>query len=284
VGIGAEFRLAYELDETVSVALWSGQLSVRDRSGAEREFSGSSALRLSQSGISKLPDEPVARQAETQDLAQHWAQASLTPVFLSSEPEGAILTIDGVESGRTPLSMMLSRGAHRVEFALSEFEPELRTLEVKGAERITETFALRRVELPEEGKVSAPLGPAALLARAQTSRKQGQYLEAARNYQMILSRFPSSSEAAATRLSLGDLQLSQLGAPEAALNSFRQYLTAGGALRQEASYGEIRALRALGRSEEARSLARKFSASYPQSGQAVSLRRWLESPEDSRAK
>jgi tetratricopeptide (TPR) repeat protein len=122
------------------------------------------------------------------------------------------------------------------------------------------------------------------LARAQTSRKQGQYLEAARNYQMILSRFPSSSEAAATRLSLGDLQLSQLGAPEAALNSFRQYLTAGGALRQEASYGEIRALRALGRSEEARSLARKFSASYPQSGQAVSLRRWLESPEDSRAK
>jgi hypothetical protein len=76
-------------------------------------------------------------------------------------------------------------------------------------------------------------------------------------------------------VSLGELQLSQLGDANAALRSFEAYLRGGGTLRQEASYGRIRALRRLGKLAEARAAAAAFMSTYPHSAQAATLRKEL---------
>lgn len=284
VGIGAEFITSYVADGAVSIALVAGELKLRQVNGVESAFSAPKSLIVGAGGMAKHSTSVTPLSVGSAHLMALWDQVSLTPIFIDTDPEGAQVTIDGVGSGSTPLSMMLDRGTHELAIFHEGYRPEQRTLDVKGAERVSETIALRSVAVEEEPKALPVEGPSELLMRAQTRRKQGQFGEAARLYQTIISRYPASNEAAATRLSLGELQLSQLGAPAPALDSFREYLKSGGPLRQEASYGEIRALRALGREEEARTLAKKFMASYPQSGQAVSLGRWLGSSEKSPSK
>jgi hypothetical protein len=75
---------------------------------------------------------------------------------------------------------------------------------------------------------------------------------------------------------LGDIQLANLGDASGALRSFDAYLARGGELTQEAKYGRIRALRALGRSAEERKAIEEFVAAYPRSVQASTLQSRLE--------
>jgi hypothetical protein len=60
--------------------------------------------------------------------------------------------------------------------------------------------------------------------------------------------------------------------PEAALGAFEQYLASGGALLQEASFGRIRALRALSRSFDERQAIADFLRRFPAGPLADSLR------------
>lgn len=274
VGLGARFVTAYTSDG-VSIALSGGRLLIVPNVGPELVVEGRRAVRLDSSGVSREDVRAEGVGDGRFGEMEMWDHVSLTPVALSSEPTGATVRIDGVVRGSTPLSMMTARGSHRLSVEHEGFSTVERVLEVKGAERVIEEIELTPSTSERKAQAVVTSVPSELLAEAQKLRKQGRYADAARTYQALLSRHPSSREAAATRLSLAELQLSQLGAPAVALGSFRQYLKSGGALRQEASYGEIRALRALGREVEARHLAQKFVSTYPDSGQAVSLGRWL---------
>jgi TolA-binding protein len=95
-------------------------------------------------------------------------------------------------------------------------------------------------------------------------------------YRKLEQTFPDSAEARAALVSLGQLQLGQLGQPEAALRSFRAYLAAPGQLQQEAEHGSILALQKLGRKAEERRAIEAFVARYPKSVQAVALKERLE--------
>jgi hypothetical protein len=97
--------------------------------------------------------------------------------------------------------------------------------------------------------------------------------EANHAYQRLLQEYPGSAEARVALVSRGELQLAQLADASAALGSFDTYLRGGGALRQEASYGRIRALRRLGRLREAEAATRAFLSAYPRSVQAATLRK-----------
>jgi tetratricopeptide (TPR) repeat protein len=114
---------------------------------------------------------------------------------------------------------------------------------------------------------------AALLAQARGLRADGRYQEAGLVYQRLVRELPRTTEARVALVSLGELQLSQLGSPGAAVRSFDAYLRVGGPLSQEASYGRIRALRQLGRLNEARAASEAFVAAYPNSVQAATLRK-----------
>jgi outer membrane protein assembly factor BamD (BamD/ComL family) len=137
------------------------------------------------------------------------------------------------------------------------------------------------VDAREEGATAEPNGSnagrgnrdtaAQMLSAARGLRAQGRLGEAAQAYRALQSAHPRSAEARASQVSLGDLDLS-LGNPSSALRSFEAYLAGGGALAQEARYGRIRALQALGRKAQERAATEEFLRLYPDSVQARALR------------
>src|SRR5437660_5834 len=83
-------------------------------------------------------------------------------------------------------------------------------------------------------------------------------------------RSPTSSEAHAARIAYGDLFLAR-GDAQAALDAYDVYLRRGGGLAEEASFGRVRALRALGRGAEERAATDAFLARWPASAAAPAL-------------
>ncbi len=125
---------------------------------------------------------------------------------------------------------------------------------------------------------SEPVSAGALLREALELRRKGRFAEAAQAYRRLLSQHAGSAEARAALVSLGDLQLSRLQQADAALSSFEAYLKSGDrALVQEAEYGRIRALRALGRAEEERRAIEQLLVRRPSGVHAESMRARLRS-------
>jgi TolA-binding protein len=125
---------------------------------------------------------------------------------------------------------------------------------------------------------SEPSSAADLLRQALELRGRGRFPEAAQVYGKLVAAHPGSQEARAALVSLGDLQLSRLNSAAAALRSFDSYLAGGDrALQQEAEYGRIRALRALGRAAEEQSAIERLLARYPSGVHADSMRARLQS-------
>jgi tetratricopeptide (TPR) repeat protein len=128
---------------------------------------------------------------------------------------------------------------------------------------------------PGAATVTSALPSAAeLLSRAQAARSVRNYSGAMKLYRDIARLYPKSTEAHLSRLSLAQLELVQ-GNPAQALAGFEAYERLGGPLMQEAEYGRIQALGALGRTEEERAAIRRFVAQHPNSLQAATLRRRL---------
>jgi hypothetical protein len=117
------------------------------------------------------------------------------------------------------------------------------------------------------------------LTRARARRASGDARGAAQLYRALQQLHPNSSEAHASYVSLGQLELLELGNPAAALVMFETYLKrrAAGALSEEARHGRIRALYALGRTAEARIASEQFLKAHPKSPHAAALRGKLAS-------
>jgi tetratricopeptide (TPR) repeat protein len=111
-----------------------------------------------------------------------------------------------------------------------------------------------------------------MLSQALELRGRGQFRRAAEVYRQIHQASPRSAAGGTALVSLGELSLSSLNDPRAALAAFDSYLTTGGALSQEAAFGRIRALRALGRTAEERTAIERFVAQYPKVPQSSVLR------------
>lgn len=118
--------------------------------------------------------------------------------------------------------------------------------------------------------------PSDLLQRARQLRLERRHREAAAAYGELQRSHPGSAEARTSLVSLGQLQLSHLGAPADALRSFDTYLGRGGALEREALFGRIRALRALGRTGEERNSIESYLSRFSSDVRAAPLRSRLE--------
>jgi tetratricopeptide (TPR) repeat protein len=129
----------------------------------------------------------------------------------------------------------------------------------------------RGVAVGDNADVNA-LSAEELLARARSLRASGRALEASQAYRRLISTWPRSPEARVGLISLGELELSELSEPAAALRDFTAYLKTRGNLDPEARYGRIRALGRVGRHAEELSEARDFVRDYPSSLQASDLR------------
>jgi hypothetical protein len=152
--------------------------------------------------------------------------------------------------------------------AVPSFAPAL-------GERATSSFAPGPRAASREATDAARAEPSALalLELASKARSRGAYAEAARHYERLLSAHASTPEARAATIGLAELRLSRLGEPARALALFERYLASGGSLSQEAHYGKIQALRALGRARDAEREVAAFLELYPKSAYAGSLRK-----------
>jgi hypothetical protein len=109
-----------------------------------------------------------------------------------------------------------------------------------------------------------------LLKRAQDEYTAGNTAGATAAYRALLARYPSSAEARAALISLGQLAL-RGGRADEALADFDRYLAGGGPLSIEARVGRISALRSLGRSADERAAITDFLARHPGSVHAARL-------------
>jgi hypothetical protein len=117
-----------------------------------------------------------------------------------------------------------------------------------------------------------------LLGRARALRTQGAFREAADSYRAAYASDPHGAEGRTALVALGGLLLSELNDPAGALAAFDGYLNERkGVLAQEAEFGRIRALRALGRYESEKAAIQSFLVDHPEGPDAQVLRRRLES-------
>jgi tetratricopeptide (TPR) repeat protein len=137
-----------------------------------------------------------------------------------------------------------------------------------------ETLNAAAIAAPLAPVASTPPSAAELLSRAQDARSVRHYAGAVKLYRELARTYPKSAEAHLSRISLAQLELAQ-GNPQQALAGFEAYERLGGPLLQEAEYGKIQALGALGRTDEERAEIRRFLARHPKSLQAAALKRRL---------
>jgi hypothetical protein len=91
-------------------------------------------------------------------------------------------------------------------------------------------------------------------------------------YRGLFDRYGDSAEAHAARVPYGELLLGARANPQAALDAFEHYLSSGGALAEEASFGRVRALRALHRTADERAAIESFLHAFPDGPLATALR------------
>jgi len=167
----------------------------------------------------------------------------------------------------------LRSASARVEFDAASATPRSAAQSVapEAAKPAALEATTRRVAADTSGEMNV-LSAEELLTRARSLRAAGRAVEAAQAYRHLIMTWPRSSEARVGLISLGELELSELSEPAAALHDFSAYLKVRGSLDPEARYGRIRALARLGRQAEELSEARAFVRDYPSSPQASDLR------------
>lgn len=121
-------------------------------------------------------------------------------------------------------------------------------------------------------RVGVELTAAQWVAKARARRSAGDAKGAIAAYEQLVERHPNHAAARTAMVTLGQLHL-DLREPRPALKWFDRYLARpGGPLAEDAAYGRIRALGALGRSADERAAIDEFLASYPASSYAAKLR------------
>ena len=210
---------------------------------------------------------------------------------------GRQISIDSVTFGAAPVKALVAMGPHAVTRLDSRGRAQRSIAEVTpGRESIVNE---RTVTPKNVVRAEAPPGPGAspsssispvpvdrplqhstesaeqLLQQAQRARTQRDWPAAARAYFAIIELHPMSAAAEVARLSLGQLKVNQLGAPQEGRSLCATYIERNptGALLAEAELCQIRAFATLGeRANELRAID-SFLTRWPTDFNAARLSR-----------
>lgn len=262
---GAVFSVERTSLAQATVTTLEGVVEVRAGSELSRVSAGQ---RLSFGGLSLSKSEPITRADEAGEQAllaplPLWKPQNITVLNLESEPPGALATIEGIEVGRTPLSLLVRSGAAELRLERPGYEPMVEQATLRFGQELKLSFSLEP-KTSERGVPTEKVLPSkeALLAEARAHMAGSRFDAAERSYRQLRQFYPSSPESHTVLLTLGHLRLDRLGDATGGLAAFQAYLGAGGALSQEAHLGKIRALRKLGRKAEEQKAMEHYSAIY----------------------
>jgi hypothetical protein len=190
-----------------------------------------------------------------------------------SEPGGAMVSVDGVPLGPSPLTASAPAGIVELSASVPGLEAAVERVVAKAGERVFYRFVLRAPRREDAGKVTVAPTAEELLRRAQEHRLRGEWTLAAEALMALIRRYPEREEASSSLVSLSLVELDHLGRPSDALGHLDRYLVASGhgALAQEAAFARIRALRGLGRRAAERDAISEFLARFPKAIQASGL-------------
>jgi ferric-dicitrate binding protein FerR (iron transport regulator) len=260
-----------------------GTVLVHTNGGSDSRVVAHSQVVLTRD-VTPLPREEEAQELELIEHAPSTTNAQPAVLRVESTPAGAALKVDGRVMGRTPASLLLDPGEHRIE--IDEEENEARdVVHLEPGEELKRAFVLPRTSpagpsasahasaAPPSPSAPAQYGsPEELLLAARARGAHGDARGAAAAYHELFTSYPRSAEAEVARVAYGELELGALGNPQGALVAFDEYLRTGGPLGEEASYGKIRALRALGRTADEEAAVRAFLERFPRGAAAGILR------------
>lgn len=251
---------------------------LNSRGSETSAFAAPSAALLSSARPSHPMDEVGSADGRLIDLAKYFNDASQAMLTVAAAGGSSVLLGD-FSLGMTPLSALVRPGDYRMEVSRPGLASIIERLTFEPGSRIARMYEAG-AEPTTSGKEASKRersvrasSAAALLEQARALRSGRKYKQASSVYQRLLREYPGSAEARVALVLLGELQLSQLGDAVGALRSFDAYLRGGGGLSQEARYGRIRALRQLGKVDEARAASDAFLRAYPTSVQASTLRK-----------
>ena len=301
--LGTAFAVERTQSGRASVTVMEGRVEISIAEGAKRVVRANEQIeaqpqrvhgKQAQAGSYRL-GEPVRTTRAEQlrhwslvDPREMWKKPEVAILHVDSQPTQALVTLDGTLLGPAPLSLLVGTGPHALEFELEghtgqkyEFkltpgqEKRVRLPLVAEQELAPTAGTAADATRSRGGSPEEAASPAELLESARNLVRQGQWQGAVGAYQRLRRSYPKSPESHTVLVALGQLELDRLGQPANALSSFNRYLTRGGGLTQEARFGRIRALRALGDPESEARAIREYLGHYPGSADAASLKRRL---------
>jgi hypothetical protein len=287
---GTLFAVESEPSGRTSLRLYEGSVRLRARDGREVLLQAPAEASVGVDIEAKQMTSSVSSADEELILLSRLGGSDANcRLDVSSVPPAARVSLDGTALGPAPIAALIAPGAVRLALETPGYAPLSERIILQKDALIRRDYELLALPAqtaslgtPSHASAEAPVDtppratPAELLTRARTARAAGHYLEAARLYRQLSQSYPRSDEARVALVSLGELSLSELSDPKAALHAFEGYLKQGGGLTQEARYGKIRALGRLGRTDDERAAIERFLLDYPKSVQAASLRARLE--------
>ena len=302
VAIGTAFSVEVPEGDTPVVArVLHGTIVVRSRSGAEQRVGAHQGTSMRADAPKPVPDVDEERdRALASPLSSFSSGASAEPVRLVTTTLGAKLFVDDRAAGTSPVTLLLAPGDHAIALRADDGDHR-ETVRVVASPTSARGALPRTIELtaplharppslalahslaiPTSNPPTPTLAPTAaelpsksaseLLAAARERRVRGDLEGSVAAYRELFAKHGSSAEAHGALVPFGEIQLGRLGDASGALGSFDRYLARGGPVAEEAAYGRLRALRALGRSAEERAGIEAFVHAYPDSSATQSLR------------
>jgi hypothetical protein len=276
---------------SVEVAVYRGSVRIEEDTATPQSLKVGESMALGGGERVAIADDDRAfaeTMLTTLDLVSAPEAATVT---IDSVPAGATVTVGDLDLGSTPLTVALRPGYRRVRLHKAGRESVQELINLQPDTEMTRVFELAEsapeanVEGGEADSVAraerivrpGASTPGELLFRAQALRRAGRWQAAVEAYDELIRRHPASAEAGSSRVSKGSILLERLRRPGAALRSFDSYLKGSrhGTLAQEAAFGRISALRALGRQEKEREAIARFLEEFPDAIQRSRVRHRL---------
>jgi len=235
---GTVFAVDVQPDRGARTRVIEGVVKVT-RSAAGRRAADSFLVRAGEAGQvdgDAVAAEPAAREAVEQDLCLiHGCPAPEPgPLPGDGEDEAAEAELASAVEPSPPASSVSAGGRPRVE---TRPQPSATSAGPAPAD-----------PSPKEPEADEEWAVQTLVTLALDQRKSGRYPVAAETYRALIERHPGSAAAASALVSLGQLELVELGRPGQALGRFDAYLARApnGLLAEEARLGRVRARARMG--------------------------------------
>ncbi|WP_394828105.1 PEGA domain-containing protein [Pendulispora albinea] len=285
IAVGTAFSVEVPPDDApVVTRVLHGVVLVRASNGTEQRVAAHETT--SMRDAKPTPLSPVDEERERALLIAPPYDGATVRAVIDSDLPGATVRIDERTVGIAPIELLLTRGDHAVAIAAPSRGTAHETLHV-GIEPLVRRFTLPAAPAPPSSgaiasteRTPSAKRAAELLAAARVRRADGDLSAAIGAYRELFERHGASAEAHAALVPWGELQLAPLSDPRGALAAFDRYMMRGGPLEQEASFGRIRALRALGRTDDERAAIESFVQRFPDGSLTSSLRERLRSMDD----